>query len=196
MRKSAQAVPRVGTGPYEKPCMDAPRLHLSLVPNAPGATPLPSEPSAARTRPSTRWSLPAAPSGETVRARVLAVTDRCWQCRTKVRAIVGVLVEPAEGREGAGFLPLDDVADRLAETLDPRALAGRRIGQLKHRESPGVEGGYVANGCVECDALLGRFALEDLLTEHLVGGGSYAQLDVGITVDLPLAEPSRRRAAR
>ena len=43
-----------------------------------------------------------------------------------------------------------------------------------HRESPGVAGGYLANGCIECDALIGRFQLEDLLHEHLQSGGTYA----------------------
>jgi hypothetical protein len=173
--------------------MDATRQHLSLVPAAPGAAP-PAARRPSRPRPGTRWSVPQAPSAGIVRARVLAVTDRCWQCRAKVRAVVGALVDPAQSPDGTGFLPLDEVARELTETLDPRTLAARRIGPLKHRESPGFEGGYVANGCVECDALLGRFALEDLLNEHLVTGGTYAQLDVGVTVDLPVAAPGRRRA--
>jgi hypothetical protein len=174
--------------------MDVPRQHLSLVPATPGATALPARRASPRTRPSTRWSVPSAPSAGSARARVLAITDHCWQCRTKLRAVVGVLVDPAHSPDGSGFLPLQDVADRLAETLDPRVLAGRRIGSIRHRKSPGVEGGYVANGCIECDALIGRFAVEDVLTEHLVTGGTYAQLDVGITIDLPIAEPARRRS--
>jgi hypothetical protein len=179
--------------------MEAHRAHLSLVTGAVELTALASRrggsgSNGGRERPSTRWGVPAAPSSETLRARVAAVTDRCWQCRTKVRAIVGVLVDPAQTTDGSGFLPLDDVADQLVVALDPRALAARRIGHLRHRESPGVEGGYVANGCPECDALLGRFALEDLLTEHLVNGGTQAQLDIGIAVELPLAQAARRRA--
>ena len=148
---------------------------------------------AARPRPSTRWSVPSTPSDGTVRARVAAVTDRCWQCRTKVHAIVGVLVEPSLTKDGSGFLPLDSVADQLVggpRRADP--------GRPPHRapaphESPGVEGGYVANGCVECDALLGKFALEDLLREDLVSGGTYAQLDIGISIELPRSETARRR---
>ena len=73
----------------------------------------------------------------------------------------------------------------LADRLDPRVLAGRRIGRVAHRESPGVAGGYLANGCIECDALIGRFQLEDLLHEHLQAGGTYAQLDIGVPVELP-----------
>jgi len=135
------------------------------------------------------------PSEPVVRARLAAVTDRCWQCRTKVRGVVGVLVDPARTPDGSGFLRFDDVAELLAERLDPRALAGRRIGQLRHRDSPGVLGGYLANGCIECDALIGRFQLEDLLHEHLQAGGTYSQLDIGVPVDLPAVALARRLTA-
>jgi hypothetical protein len=137
-----------------------------------------------------------ASAGGTQRARVAAVTDRCWQCRTKVRGVVGALVEPAQTADGSGFLSFDDVSEQLMLSLDPRTLSARRIGELRHRDSPGVVGGYVANGCIECDALIGRFQLEDLLNEHLQNGGTYAQLDVGLAIELPvqLAAVTRRRA--
>jgi len=130
-----------------------------------------------------------------VRARLAAVTDRCWQCRTKVRGVVGVLVDPQLTRDGSGFLPFDEVAEALAVAVDPRALAGRRIGELRHRDSPGVLGGYMSNGCIECDALIGRFQLEDLLHEHLQAGGTHAQLDIGVPVELPAVALARRRGA-
>jgi hypothetical protein len=114
-----------------------------------------------------------------VRARLAAVTDRCYVCRTKVRGVVGVLIEPARTPDGSGF----------------RALAGRRIGELRHRDSPGVAGGYIGNGCIECDALIGRFRLRDLLHEHLQAGGTYAQLDIGVPVDLPTVALARRVTA-
>jgi hypothetical protein len=75
---------------------------------------------------------------------VASVTDSCWQCRSKVRAVVGVLVDPAATKDGTGFLPFDDVSEELAATLDPRTLAARRIGEIKHRDSPGVTGGYIS----------------------------------------------------
>ena len=138
-----------------------------------------------------------ASAGSVLGARLAAVTDRCWQCRTKVRGVVGVIVDPDQTADRSGFLPFDDVADQLARVIEPRALAARRIGELRHRDSPGVVGGYVANGCIECDALIGRFQLEDLLQEHLHRGGTYSQLDVGLAVELPLeAAPGRRRAQR
>jgi hypothetical protein len=128
------------------------------------------------------------------RARVLAITDRCWNCRAKVRGVVGVLLDTPEG---PSFVAFTEIADVLARSADPRALAARGIGRLRHRDSPAVEGGYVSNGCVECDALVGRILLDDLLDEHLRNGGTYAQLDTGLSVHLPPpgAEPKLRRSA-
>ena len=142
--------------------------------------------------PDPQW--PAAGVSAPVPGRLLTVEDRCWQCRSKVRAIVGVLVDPALTSDKNGFLPFDAVGPQLTAALDRRALAARRIGELKHRESPGVPGGYLSNGCFECDALIGRFHLEDLLHEHLMQGGTYSQLDIGVAVELPLGVPARLTA--
>jgi hypothetical protein len=127
-------------------------------------------------------------------ARVLAITDRCWNCRAKVRGVVGVLVHTSAG---PSFVSFTEVAEALASSTDPRALAARGIGALRHRDSPGVQGGYVSNGCVDCDELVGRILLDDLLEEHLRNGGTFAQLDTGLAVHLPPpgAEPSLRRSA-
>ncbi len=140
-------------------------------------------------------SLPApqTPTHRGVRARVAAVTDTCWCCRQKVRAVVGAIVDPALTADGSGFLALEQIDEALLRQLDPRTLVRRGIGELRHRESPGVEGGYVANGCPHCDALIGRFRIEDLLTDHRMAGGSFGQLDSGIIVELE-AEPVERRA--
>ena len=141
----------------------------------------------------------ASASGGTARARVAAVTDRCWQCRTKVRGIVGALRRPVAHRRRQRLPPFEEISEQLLLAIDPRTLSARRIGELRHRDSPGVVGGYVANGCIECDALIGRFQLEDLLNEHLQNGGTYAQLDIGVPIELPLvvaaAEPPRVQLA-
>ena len=127
-------------------------------------------------------------------ARVLAIADRCWNCRAKVRGVVGVLVAT---REGPSFVSFTEVAEALATSTEPRTLATRGIGPLRHRDSPGIEGGYISNGCVECDVLIGRILLDDLLDEHVRNGGTYAQLDTGLAVHLPPpgSEPSLRRTA-
>jgi hypothetical protein len=173
--------------------------HLTLAPPIPQAPLLPGGP-AAPLHPRPRRSAPKFPifiptPSRGARARVAALTDECWRCRTKVRAIVGVLIDDALTPDGSGFLPLHEVDEALAAALDSRTLAARRIGELRHRESPGVAGGYIANGCIECDALIGRFRVEDLLTEHRVSGGGFAQLDVGIGVELALQAGARPLSA-
>jgi hypothetical protein len=149
-----------------------------------------------------RWRL-AAPQdrsealhGDTAlaRARVLTMTDRCWSCSLKVRGVVGVLVEMSAGHR---FVPFAEIADELATVADPRVLAARGIGPLRHRDSPGIVGGYVSNGCPQCDALIGRINLDDMLDEHIRNGGTYAQLDSGLALELqiPAAGSFLRRRA-
>jgi hypothetical protein len=138
--------------------------------------------------PTAEWRM-AAPKGTSgefsgasrTRARVLAITDRCWSCRSKIRGVVGVLVEAPSGE---GFVPFTEVAETLARSADPRMLAARGIGPLRHRDSPGIPGGYMSNGCPQCDALVGRMLLDDLLDEHLRNGGTYGQLDTGLALEL------------
>ncbi len=117
-------------------------------------------------------------------ATLLVVGDTCWSCRAAVRAIVGVLVDPGLTEDRSGFLALADVDRILMAVVDAAALAERGIGALRHRASPGVQGGYVSNGCAQCDALIGRFRVDDLLCEHRAAGGSLADLAVDVTVDL------------
>ena len=134
-------------------------------------------------------------SGATsTRARVLAITDRCWKCRAKVRGVVGVLVDTSAG---PNFVSFTEVAEVLAHSADPRTLAARGIGALRHRDSPGIQGGYVSNGCVQCDALIGRINLDDMLDEHIRNGGTYGQLDSGLALELriPAAASFLRRSA-
>jgi hypothetical protein len=117
-------------------------------------------------------------------ATLLVVGDTCWSCRAPVRAIVGVLVDPALTEDRSGFLALADVDRILMAVVDRSALARLRIGALRHRASPGLQGGYVSNGCPQCDALIGRFRVDDLLGEHRARGGTLAELAVDLTVDL------------
>ena len=137
---------------------------------------------------------PGGPRGR-LPATLLVVDDVCCSCRGPARAIVGVLVDRALTEDRSGFLALAEVDRILLAVLDAGALARRGIGALRHRHGPGVQGGYVSNGCPECGALLGRLRVEDLLAEHLARGGALADLAVDITVDL-LGEAVWRGAAR
>jgi hypothetical protein len=128
-------------------------------------------------------------------ATLLVVGDTCWSCRASVRAIVGVLVDPGLTGDRSGFVPLADVDRILMAVVDAGTLSGREIGALRHRPSPGVQGGYVSNGCPQCDALIGRFRVDDLLSEHRRAGGTLADLAIDVTVDL-LADRVWRGAPR
>ena len=57
--------------------------------------------------PDSEWN--QTPAGSPVPGRILTVEDRCWQCRSKVRAIVGVLVDPAVTGDRDGFLAFEAV---------------------------------------------------------------------------------------
>ena len=127
------------------------------------------------------------------RARVLTITDRCWCCRSKVRGVVGVLVEMSAGQR---FVAFAEIAEAFASAADPSALAARGISPLRHRDSPGIPGGYISNGCLECDTLIGRLALDDMLDEHLRNGGTYRQLDCGLALELKLETPTAAIAPR
>lgn len=124
-------------------------------------------------------------------ARVLAIDVRCWRCRSTVRGIVGVVLENPGSPE---FVALADIDVELVASLDRRLLAARGIGALRHRPSPAVAGGYIANSCIHCDALIGRVRLEDLLADHRASGGRLHQLDVGLRVDMR-PRPDVRAAA-
>ena len=117
-------------------------------------------------------------------ATLLVVGDTCWSCRAPVRAIVGVLVDPGLTEDRSGFLALADVDRILMAVVEADDLAELGIGALRHRPSPGVQGGYVSNGCPQCDSLIGRFHVDDLFAEHRMAGGALADLAVDLTVDL------------
>jgi hypothetical protein len=114
--------------------------------------------------------------------RILALTDRCTICSTRVRAVVGVLADER-------FVAVAEAAELLL-AADRRALAARGIGGLRRIE--GMPDSYVASTCPNCGAVVGRLRAERLLNRHLAEGGSYAQLDVGVG----LAAPTRRERLR
>ena len=107
------------------------------------------------------WS--ATPAGRAVRR--CGRSSACWSIR-------------ASREDRSGFLALADVDRILMAVVDPGALAKLGIGALRHRASPGVQGGYVSNGCPQCDALIGRFRVDDLLGDHRAAGRALAELAV------------------
>ena len=135
----------------------------------------------------------APPERITVRLRVAAVEDTCWCCHGRTRAIVGAIGDPAAIGDRSGFVPLEKIDALLVAMLDSSELSPRGIAPLRHRESPGVTGGYIANSCIDCDALIGRFRIEDLVHEHRMTGQPIGRLDSGIVLHADLAAGAGRR---
>ena len=93
---------------------------------------------------------PAPAATGPARARVAAVTDTCWCCRQKVRAVVGVIVDARHTQDGSGFIPLEAIDETLVararhpasgpprhrRTAPPREPRRRR--RLHRQRLPGV----------------------------------------------------------
>ena len=108
-----------------------------------------------RPRRSRRRRTTPADAGQ-VRARVAAVTDTCWLCRSRCARSSACSSTRRRRPTARGFLPLRRGRRGRSPSARPAHAAARAASaQLRHRESPGVAGGYIANGCIECDALIG-----------------------------------------
>ena len=132
-----------------------------------------------------------APTTSTVPVTLLGLPGTCWRCGRPVLPLVGVLVPSPRGRRFIEFL---DVAPRLAATVRPAQLASLGIGPIKVRRSRAHPDGYLANGCVHCDAILGDFPLREDLIAFEAEGGQMRELAVA-TLLLP-ARPSRLTVRR
>ena len=82
------------------------------------------------------------------------------------------------------FIEFSDVAARLAAAVPPEQLHELGIGQIKIRRSRVRPEGYLANGCVHCDAILGDHPLREDLAGFLAEGGELNELVVA-TLPLP-----------
>ena len=91
----------------------------------------------------------------------LVIPERCYRCGALTYALVGVLAEPA-GRTPF-FMEFDRVAEAAERTIPATELRRLGIGEIKERVSR-ARGTYLANGCVECDAILGTFGSGRLWT--------------------------------
>jgi hypothetical protein len=149
-----------------------------------------------------RWldpqpSRPAQPSptpaisggpGPTCTARLLAILERCWQCRRHTGCLLGILVpEEMAGQvdHPEGFVQFDLVAEALAAAVDPSLLRALRVGPLRLRFSRTVGSTYMSNGCCHCDALQGNFPLMEKLREFQADGGQLEELVVA-PIEFPL----------
>ena len=126
-----------------------------------------------------------ADAGTHVAVNLLGLPGPCWRCGRDTMPIVGVLLPTSRGQR---FLEFSDVATRLAATVRPTDLAALGIGPIKIRRSRLLPEGYLANGCVHCDAIHGDFPLREDLATFLAEGGSFRDLVVA-TLSLPRRRP-------
>ena len=133
-------------------------------------------------------ALTYAPSASKVPVTLLALPGDCWRCGQPVLPLVGVFVLSRRGRRFIEFL---DVAPRLAATVRPEQLASLGIGPIKIRRSRALPEGYLANGCLNCDAILGDFPLREDLVAYQAEGGRLRELAVA-TLLLPVRRPGNR----
>ncbi|MDA8332023.1 MAG: hypothetical protein M0027_12665 [Candidatus Dormibacteraeota bacterium] len=101
---------------------------------------------------------------------LVGIADRCYRCGKPNRAIAGVIVEKSDAMAYLGldddvFLDFDSVAEALRDALDPAWLKERQVGPLKVRRSRQRPEGYLSNGCVWCDTILGSFPLSEAVGE-------------------------------
>ncbi|MTD43781.1 hypothetical protein GKE82_05535 [Conexibacter sp. W3-3-2] len=113
--------------------------------------------------------------------QVVAIPEQCYRCGGVTRGIVGVL---APRSTGTVFREFDDVAEALANVLDPEVLRVGGIGPIKLRRSR-TRGRYMSNGCVHCDAILGSFPLWERLNEVLSEGFQLHDFALSVRVGDP-----------
>jgi hypothetical protein len=104
---------------------------------------------------------------------LVGIVERCYRCGKQHRAIAGIIVEQAVvraylGRSNDLFLAFEAVAEALQEALDPAWLRQHHIGPIQLRRSRPRPEGYVSNGCVWCDTIIGSSPLIEAIAE--IGG--------------------------
>jgi hypothetical protein len=131
------------------------------------------------------------PRPQSVSVSIAVMPGACWRCGSGVLPIVGVF---ASGESRRRWFDFGQVAARLAATIDVTQLAALGIGPIKMRTSRSRPRGYLANGCIHCDAILGDHPLREDLTTFLSEGGELEEL-IAATVILPSRTAPRRHLA-
>lgn len=120
---------------------------------------------------------------QTINAAVIALPKDCYRCGRRILSVVGALIGPP--RTQLSFVFIDVIATNLVEQIDARDLAPLCIGPIQTRRSRMRPEGYLANGCIYCDAIQGNAPLLDELIEFEAEGGDIAGLPVVAIIRLP-----------
>ncbi|MGI0134382.1 MAG: hypothetical protein ACREBW_05440, partial [Candidatus Micrarchaeaceae archaeon] len=106
--------------------------------------------------------------GQEIPLEILGDQVECWKCNEHFQIITHFNIAASRVFKGFGdwdFM-LSDIdrnplgLDLLAEILpSAAALKEAGVGEIKERYSNTVQGSYISNGCVLCDALYGSYFL-------------------------------------
>lgn len=129
---------------------------------------------------------PALPSGPTIPAGVLFFPQHCYRCGAPTTCVAGLLVDADFGGDADGYIPFGEIAGYVIQLLSRKVLDSFGVGRIGFRRSSVRPEGYIANGCRNCDTIMGEFYLEEGLTEYLAEGGDYPTL-AWTTIELPIA---------
>lgn len=103
-------------------------------------------------------------------AKIIPYYQQCWKCSQETGNILGIEICNRYGIAlgFAGFYD-EDIAELVAENVDRELLRHTNIGCIKERYSNGAGMKYLSNGCVHCNALMGRAYFPTLvdLNKHL-----------------------------
>lgn len=101
-------------------------------------------------------------NGSTVPVQVSTAGLDCWRCGKETQAIMNLSFDleklwPGFGDGSIQIYDFEDCSDWLAAALPAELLATHSVGAVKHRSSKTMGRSYLSNGCVHCDAILGKF---------------------------------------
>ncbi len=61
------------------------------------------------------------------------------------------------------YFRIDEIPEHILPELIPDSLHPWKVGQVQQRFSKTEAGSYISNGCVQCDALQGRFFSSEIM---------------------------------
>lgn len=112
-------------------------------------------------------------AGQPATASIWGAFIRCWKCKGWTNVVAEVEIKTFLHHESITY-SLDKLAEipDLLDQLPLNDLRRHKVGRIASRYSKTEQGSYLANGCVTCNALQGRFFLQEishrltLIAEH------------------------------
>ncbi|CAI9912063.1 TPA: hypothetical protein MXR76_005359 [Pseudomonas aeruginosa] len=98
-----------------------------------------------------------------VTATLLGAFVKCWKCREWTNVIAEIQISSPSNHHVLE-IPLDELPSfpLLMEQLPITGLRDKKVGRIAPRYSKTEGGEYLANGCVSCNALQGKFFMSEI----------------------------------